>query len=157
MPRIIYGDNLPILQGLPSGSIPLIYIDPPFNTGKARARTQITTARAAADEPGDRTGFQGRRYTTTRVATRSFDDTFEDFLAFIAPRLVEAHRVLAANGTLYFHIDYREAHYCKILLDEIFGRASFLNEIIWAYDYGARATPVARQARHHPRLRQRLR
>jgi site-specific DNA-methyltransferase (adenine-specific) len=140
MPRIVYGDNLPLLQALPAGSIPLIYIDPPFNTGKAQARVQTTTTRAAPGDPGDRTGFQGRRYTTTHIATRSYDDTFDDYLAFMEPRLEEAHRVLAADGTLYFHIDYREAHYCKVLLDGIFGRASFLNEIIWAYDYGARTT-----------------
>ena len=53
--------------------------------------------------------------------------------------MVEAYRVLGPTGTLYFHIDYREAHYCKVLLDGIFGRASFLNEVIWAYDYGARS------------------
>jgi site-specific DNA-methyltransferase (adenine-specific) len=138
MPRIVYGDNLPVLQRLPAASIPLIYIDPPFNTGTTQARVQLTTARAAAGEAGDRTGFQGRRYTTTRLATRAFADAFDDYLAFLDPRLVEAHRVLAANGTLYFHIDYREVHYCKLLLDAIFGCESFLNEIIWAYDYGAR-------------------
>ncbi len=63
---------------------------------------------------------------------------FDDYLAFLAPRLEHAHRLLAREGTLYFHIDYREAHHCKLLLDEIFGRECFLNEIIWAYDYGAR-------------------
>jgi site-specific DNA-methyltransferase (adenine-specific) len=135
MPRVILADNLAVLRAIPSESVPLIYIDPPFNTGKAQARTQLATSRA---EDGDRTGFQGRRYKTTRIATRSFDDAFDDFLAFLRPRLEEAYRVLAVNGSLYFHIDYREAHYCKVLLDEIFGRDSFLNEIIWAYDYGAR-------------------
>ncbi len=135
MNRIIYGDNLPFLRTLPDGSIPLIYIDPPFNTGKAQARAQIQTRRS---ETGDRTGFQGRRYETIQLAVRSFADDFDDFLAFIEPRLREAYRVLAADGSLYFHIDYREAHYCKVLLDTIFGRESFLNEIIWAYDYGAR-------------------
>ncbi len=136
MNRIVYSDNLPFLQTLPDASIPLIYIDPPFNTGKAQARAQLQTRRA---EAGDRTGFQGRRYETIQLAVRSFADDFDDFLAFIEPRLREAHRVLTMDGSLYFHIDYREAHYCKVLLDTIFGRASFLNEIIWAYDYGARA------------------
>ena len=51
----------------------------------------------------------------------------------------QARRLLASEGTLYFHIDYREAHYCKLLLDEIFGRECFLNELIWAYDYGGRS------------------
>ena len=118
MPRIVFGDNLPVLQGLPSNSVPLIYIDPPFNTGKTQARVQTTTMRAAPGEPGDRTGFQGRRYTTTHIATRSYDDAFDDFLAFLTPRLEEAHRVLAPDGSLFFHIDYREVHYCKVLLDE---------------------------------------
>jgi site-specific DNA-methyltransferase (adenine-specific) len=137
MPRVICGDNLPILQTLAPESIPLIYIDPPFNTGRTQSRTSLQTNQS---DDGERRGFGGRRYATTLLGSRAFDDTFDDFLGFIAPRLVEAHRVLAANGTLYFHIDYREAHYCKVLLDDIFGRASFLNEIIWAYDYGGRAT-----------------
>ncbi len=135
MREIIFADNLQILQSLESGSVPLIYIDPPFNTGRVQSRTQIRTIRSA---DGDRVVFQGHRYQTTRIATRAFNDTFDDFLAFIEPRLVEAYRVLAPNGSLYFHIDYREVHYCKVLLDSIFGRDCFLNEIIWAYDYGAR-------------------
>ena len=133
--KVVFGDNLPVLRQLASDSIPLIYIDPPFNTGKVQKRLHLTTTRA---EDGDRVGFKGERYKTTLLATRSFVDSFDDFLAFIEPRLREAHRVLKPNGTLYFHIDYREAHYCKVLLDAIFGRECFLNEIIWAYDYGAR-------------------
>jgi site-specific DNA-methyltransferase (adenine-specific) len=132
---IYFGDNLPILQAMPAASVELIYIDPPFNTGKVQGRTQIKTTRSAA---GDRTGFGGRRYETVRVGTRSYVDLFDDYLAFLEPRLVEAHRILTAYGSLYFHIDYREAHYCKVLLDTIFGRDGFLNEIIWAYDYGGR-------------------
>ena len=133
--RIYFGDNLPILQAMPAASVDLIYIDPPFNTGKVQGRTQIKTTRS---EEGDRTGFGGRRYETIRVGTRSYADLFDDYLAFLEPRLVEAYRVLAPHGSLYFHIDYREVHYCKVLLDTIFGRDCFLNEIIWAYDYGGR-------------------
>lgn len=138
MNRVYFGDNLPILASLPSASVALIYIDPPFNTGKAQARTQIKTVRS---DDGDRTGFKGQRYKTVRIGQRAFADTFgssEDFLAFLEPRLEEAKRLLTPDGSLYFHIDYREVHYCKILLDQIFGRECFLNEIIWAYDYGAR-------------------
>ncbi|MBA2519958.1 MAG: site-specific DNA-methyltransferase [Chloroflexia bacterium] len=135
MRRVIHGDNLAVLRSLADTSVPLIYIDPPFNTGRLQERTELRTVRSAA---GDRTGYQGRRYLTSVIASRAFADAFDDFLLFLEPRLIEAHRVLAANGTLYFHIDYREAHYCKLLLDGIFGRAAFLNEIIWAYDYGAR-------------------
>jgi site-specific DNA-methyltransferase (adenine-specific) len=135
MRRVIHGDNLAVLRSLPDGSMPLIYIDPPFNTGRRQERTALRTVRS---DDGDRTGYQGRRYLTSVLARQSFADAFDDFLQFLEPRLLEAHRVLAENGTLYFHIDYREAHYCKLLLDGIFGRDSFLNEIIWAYDYGAR-------------------
>lgn len=134
---IYLGDNLPILAGITSGSIPLIYIDPPFNTGKAQVRARIKTVRSPS---GDRVGFQGRRYATTEVDRTSFPDAFDDYLGFLEPRLREAHRILSADGSLYFHTDYREVHYCKVLLDRIFGRDNFLNEIIWAYDYGGRAT-----------------
>lgn len=137
MRQVIYADNLAVLRDLPGASVPLIYIDPPFNTGRTQARTALRTVRA---EVGDRTGFGGHRYATERLHTRAYADAFDDYLAFLEPRLIEAQRVLAANGTLYFHIDYREAHYCKLLLDAIFGRECFLNEIIWAYDYGARTT-----------------
>lgn len=133
--RIIRGDNLPVLRGMPAESVHLIYIDPPFNTGKRQTKTQLRTD-AHAD--GDRVGFQGRRYRSLAVGTRSFADAFDDYLAFLEPRLVEAHRVLAVNGTIYVHLDYREVHYVKVLLDGIFGREAFLNEIIWAYDYGGR-------------------
>ena len=135
--RIILADNLSVLRELPTGTVDLIYIDPPFNTGRTQTHTRIRTERS---DDGDRTGFGGNRYRSTRIGTHAFDDAFDDFLAFIAPRLVEAHRVLTTTGALYFHIDYREAHACKLLLDGIFGRASFINEIIWAYDYGARTT-----------------
>jgi site-specific DNA-methyltransferase (adenine-specific) len=137
MPGTIYfSDNLPVLQSLPSASVDLIYIDPPFNTGKVQGRTQIKTVQS--EENGDRTGFAGRRYTTLKIGRRAYADLFEDYLSFLEPRLQQAYRILAPHGSLYFHIDYREVHYCKVLLDGIFGRESFLNEIIWAYDYGAR-------------------
>ncbi len=135
MNRIYFADNLTVLQGLEDASIDLIYIDPPFNTGKVQSRTQIKTVRSVN---GDRIGFQGKRYRTIPLGTISFSDIFDDYLAFLEPRLREAHRVLAPHGSLYFHVDYREVHYCKVLLDTIFGRDCFLNEIIWAYDYGGR-------------------
>ena len=138
MNRIIEGDNLDILQQMPSESVDLIYIDPPFNTGKRQTRRQLKTTR---DPSGDRIGFGGHRYRTETLPGNSgYTDAFEDFLAFLRPRLAEAHRILAPTGSLFFHIDYREVHYCKVLLDQIFGRDCFQNEIIWAYDYGARAT-----------------
>jgi len=128
-------ENLRFLRSLPPASVDLIYIDPPFNTGKVQRRTQLRTIRS---KRGDRIGFQGRRYESIVVGTKSFNDLFDDYLAFLEPRLVESHRILAPHGCFYFHVDYREVHYCKIMLDAIFGRDSFLNEIIWAYDYGGR-------------------
>ncbi len=133
--RIELADNLVALAAIATESIPLIYVDPPFNTGKQQRRT---TTRTTADLDGDRTGFGGRQYRTTSLGTSGYADVFDDYLAFLEPRLREAHRVLAPNGTLYVHLDPREVHYVKVLLDQIFGRASFLNEIIWVYDYGGR-------------------
>ena len=134
--RIYLGDNLELLAGLPDCAVTLIYIDPPFNTGYQQRRLTLSTSR---DELGDRTGFGGVRYRTQVHGSSSYPDRYDDYLAFIEPRIREAHRLLADDGTLYFHIDYREAHYCKVLLDDVFGRDGFLNEIIWAYDYGGRS------------------
>jgi site-specific DNA-methyltransferase (adenine-specific) len=133
--RVVFGDNLGILETIGDASVDLIYIDPPFNTGHKQSRTQISVERS---QSGDRVGFKGQRYESKVLGTKAFADQFDDFLAFLEPRLLEAHRVLAPHGTLYFHIDYREVHYCKLLLDLIFGRENFINEVIWAYDYGGR-------------------
>lgn len=136
MNKVIFADNLEVLQAMPAESVALIYIDPPFNTGKVQSRKQLKTVR---DARGDRVGFKGQTYRTTVLGEKSYHDAFDDYLGFLEPRLREAHRILTPDGSIYFHIDYREVHYCKILLDTIFGRSSFLNEIIWAYDYGARS------------------
>ncbi len=133
--QILLGENLELLPRFAAGSFQLIYIDPPFNTGRRQERR---TLRAVEDPEAGRVGFGGRRYRTELLARSSYADSFDDYLAFLVPRLEHAHRLLGEEGTLYFHIDYREAHRCKLLLDEIFGRRCFLNEIIWAYDYGAR-------------------
>jgi site-specific DNA-methyltransferase (adenine-specific) len=135
--EILLGDNLPLLREMAGETFQLIYVDPPFNTGRTRKRATLETL---ADPAGDRVGFAGRAYRSRLLAESSYRDSFDDYLGFLAPRLEEARRVLTASGTLYFHVDYREAHYCKLLLDELFGRECFLNEIVWAYDYGARAT-----------------
>ena len=134
---IVFDDNLTYLENEASHkTFSLIYIDPPFNTGRRQARTQIRTF---ADANGDRTGFQGKRYRTERVGTTGFEDRFESYIDFLRPRIEAAERALTANGSMFLHVDCNEVHYCKVMLDEIFGRASFMNEIIWAYDYGARA------------------
>lgn len=132
---VVHGDNLPILQSLPDASFQLIYIDPPFNTGRKQLRQNTKSVRSPN---GTRIGYKGQTYETVRGLVTSYDDAFEDYWEFLEPRLEEAWRLLADTGTLYLHLDYREVHYAKVLLDALFGRECFLNEIIWAYDYGAR-------------------
>jgi site-specific DNA-methyltransferase (adenine-specific) len=134
--QILLGDCLELLTRFGDGEFQLIYIDPPFNTGKNQVRTTLATV---ADAEGGRIGFGGRRYRSELLERSSYRDEFDDYLGFLEPRLREARRLLADSGTLYVHLDYREAHYVKLLLDEIFGRECFLNELIWAYDYGARS------------------
>jgi site-specific DNA-methyltransferase (adenine-specific) len=134
--QILLGENLDLLVRFADESFQLIYLDPPFNTGKVQTRRTLAAVR---DADGEHKGFQGARYSTRLLSQSSYRDHFDDYLAFLEPRLAHAHRLLAREGTLYFHIDYREAHHCKLLLDDIFGRQCFLNELIWAYDYGARA------------------
>ncbi len=161
MNQIYFGDNLPILKKIPDATVDLIYIDPPFNTGKTQARKTIRTVKSST---GNRKGFQGNTYSTIELGTKAYHDSFnidsdglfdddiqeaydlimphssQYFLeGFLKPRLEEAYRILKPNGSFYFHIDYREVHYCKVLMDNIFGRDSFINEIIWAYDFGGRA------------------
>ncbi len=136
MPKIVHGDNLPVLRSMDAGSVQLIYADPPFNTGKTQRRRRMRSVR---DDSGDQLGYGGLRYRNEMLQSAvEFLDEYDDFLAFLEPRLREAHRVLSPKGALFFHIDYREAHYCKLLLDAVFGRDCFQNEIIWAFDYGAR-------------------
>jgi site-specific DNA-methyltransferase (adenine-specific) len=136
MAKIIHGDNLLALRGMADNSVHLIYTDPPFNTGKVQRQERLRTTR---DDAGDRTGFKGQRYRTESIGEHAFPDEYADYIEFLEPRMREAHRVLDANGSLFLHVDYREVHYCKVMLDGIFGRKSFINEIIWAYDYGARS------------------
>lgn len=135
--ELLAGDNLPHLRSMESRRFRLIYIDPPFNTGKRQAQTRLRTVRD--DDGGDRTGFGGRRYRSEVVGMKSYGDRFEDYLKFLTPRLIEARRLLTDDGSLMVHLDYREVHHIKVFLDGLFGRACFINEIIWAYDYGARS------------------
>ena len=133
--RIVEGENLEFLRGEPDGRYRLIYVDPPFNTGRQRELRRLRTER---DDKGDRTGFGGRRYRSTELSRESYGDRFDDYLGFLGPRLTEAARVLADDGSLLVHLDPRESHYVKVFLDELLGRAAFQNEIVWAYDYGGR-------------------
>ncbi|MBC7724794.1 MAG: site-specific DNA-methyltransferase [Burkholderiaceae bacterium] len=134
--RVIQGDNLEVVTSLPDGAFTAIYLDPPFNTGRSQTRQSTTSVRSAT---GPIRGFKGQLYERIRGDLMSYDDAFEDYWSFLEPRLAEAWRLLADDGTLYLHLDYREAHYAKVLLDALFGRECFLNEIIWAYDYGAKS------------------
>ncbi|MGI9307501.1 MAG: DNA-methyltransferase [Gammaproteobacteria bacterium] len=135
--KILSGDNLPHLKKMAAESVALVYIDPPFNTGKVQSRTRI---RVSQDENGGRAGFGGKKYRAEVVGKSGYSDSFTDFAGFLRPRLLEAHRILKADGSLFFHIDWREAHRCRLLLEEIFGGpAHCINEIIWAYDFGARS------------------
>lgn len=129
------GENLDLLKEIPSGSCRLIYIDPPFNTQKVQKRDRISVTR---DENGERGGFAGAKYSVVRLESPQYMDQFDDFVAFMTPRLKEAYRILSADGSFFLHIDYREVHYVKVLLDQIFGRESFINELIWSYDYGGK-------------------
>jgi site-specific DNA-methyltransferase (adenine-specific) len=133
---VVHADNLDVSHRIRDASVDLVYVDPPFNTGKDQRRIQLRTERS---EDGDRIGFGGHRYLASEIGRASYADSFDDYLAFLEPRLREVQRMLAPTGSLYFHGDYREIHYCKVLLDGIFGRENFLNEIIWAYDYGGRS------------------
>lgn len=155
---IHHGDNLAVAASLPDAAFTVVYLDPPFNTGRPQTKTVETAlhrpasvdgatdaatdagARAAASAAAGvvRRGFHGREYERLRGDLLTYDDRFDDYWGFLEPRLVEAWRLLADDGTLYLHLDYREAHYAKVLMDALFGRACFLNEIIWAYDYGAK-------------------
>ena len=134
--EIYLGDNLPILKSMPDASFQLIYIDPPFNTGRSQTRTNRESKQS---ETGTSLGFGGKRYEQVVSSVLSYDDEFADYWGFLEPRLREAWRLLTESGTLYLHLDYRESHYTKVLLDALFGRDCFLNEIIWAYDYGGKA------------------
>jgi site-specific DNA-methyltransferase (adenine-specific) len=133
---LIHGDNLAVMATLPDECVQLVYLDPPFNTGRTQRRSTIRSTR---DPEGTHLGFAGTSYSRTIEALSSYDDTFADYWAFLAPRLIEAHRVLRDDGTIYVHLDWREAHYAKVALDALFGRECFLNELVWAYDYGAKS------------------
>ncbi len=132
---LVEGDCAAVLPRLPGGAFDMVYVDPPFNTGRAQRRERL---RVVADDDGDRAGFAGRRYRSESRGALQFDDAYDDYLGFLMPKLAEARRVLAEHGTLYVHLDPREAHYVKVALDGLFGRDCFLNEIVWAYDYGGR-------------------
>jgi site-specific DNA-methyltransferase (adenine-specific) len=133
---LYFGDNLPVLKLIHDSSVQLVYIDPPFNTGREQQRSKVTTKRS---NEGNRIGFKGERYETVKSTVLSYDDQFANYWEFLEPRIEEAFRVLGNSGTLYLHLDYREAHYAKVLLDALFGPECFLNEIIWAYDYGGKS------------------
>ncbi len=133
---IVRGDNLSWLRQLPDACARLIYVDPPFNTGAKQKRQRLVVQ---ADEAGTRVGFGGKKYREQKLDSPSYEDRFGDFCGFLMPRVQEALRCLSRDGSIFIHLDYREAHYVKVAMDAAMGRASFLGEIIWAYDYGGRS------------------
>jgi site-specific DNA-methyltransferase (adenine-specific) len=143
---VILGDNLDVLAGFPDEAFDLVYVDPPFNTGGPQVRRTMRATPVAADESG-LVGFNGVRHRRDEVGRMSWEDAFDDYLGFLMPRLAEARRVMAPEATLYVHVDPRESHYVKVALDGLFGRECFLNEVIWAYDFGGR--PKRRWAPKH--------
>lgn len=134
--QIVHGENLDVLRDLPDGFARLVYIDPPFNTGATQRRQRLRVTR---DEGAKRKGFAGRTYAVERTASPSYEDRFDDYVGFLLARVAEAVRCTTADASFFVHVDPRESHYVKVALDGLFGRASFMNEIVWAYDYGARS------------------
>jgi site-specific DNA-methyltransferase (adenine-specific) len=135
--HIIKGDNIKVLPQLPTQFANLIYIDPPFNTGKVQKRERISVTASAT---GSRTGFGGKKYDVEHADSfPQYADSFSDFEGFLMPRIHESLRCLTNDGSLFVHLDYREVHYIKVALDKLLGRHRFMNEIIWAYDYGGRS------------------
>ena len=135
MRRIVLGENLEVLRALPAGFARLVYVDPPFNTGQRQQRRRI---RAQEDAAGERTGFRGRRYRVTGLESASYTDRRDDWLDFLMERLEASLRCLTPDGSLFVHLDPRESHYAKVALDGLLGRERFMNEIVWAYDFGGR-------------------
>jgi site-specific DNA-methyltransferase (adenine-specific) len=136
--RIVLGDNLEVLATLPSAFARLVYVDPPFNTGKTQKRDRIKVVEAKHGLAGDRGGFAGKRFHAERVASSAYEDAFDDFESFLMPRIEASLRCLTPDGSLFVHLDAHEVHYVKVALDRVLGRDRFMNEIIWSYDYGGR-------------------
>jgi DNA modification methylase len=107
-------DNLDLLARQAAGSVDLVYIDPPFRTGRTRSA-----------RPGQRSSYAD-----------SWPRGIGGYLDFLRPRLEHVHRVLRLSGTIYVHLDWRSVHHVRLLLDDLFGARNFLNEIIWQYRTG---------------------
>jgi site-specific DNA-methyltransferase (adenine-specific) len=134
--RIIEGDNLEVLRRLPERCARLVYIDPPFNTGKRQRRDRM---RVAVDGEGERMGFGGRRYRVERLISAAYEDRIDGYVEFLLARIEAALPRMTDDASLFVHLDCREVHYVKVALDALLGRRCFMNEIVWAYDFGARS------------------
>ncbi len=134
---VVEADNLEVLVAIPDGAVDLVYADPPFATGRTQ---RLESIRLGAGER-TRAGFRGDTTAYEVVSDHAYEDDLplDAHLAALAARIREIHRVLAPHGSLYLHVDWRTSHHVRLLLDEVFGAQRFLNEIIWAYDYGGRA------------------
>jgi site-specific DNA-methyltransferase (adenine-specific) len=135
---VVEADNLAALAAIPDGAVDLAYADPPFATGKQQ---RLVSIRSGSEDGPTRAGFRGKVASYVAVSDHAFADDLplEEHLAALGPRVREIHRVLAPHGSLYLHVDWRTSHHVRLLLDEVFGADRFLNELIWAYDYGGRA------------------
>ncbi len=155
MNRLIYGDNLLAMQALLSGDpssglqsmrgkIDLIYIDPPFDS-KADYRTKITLPGVDLEQK------------PTVIEQFAYADTWKDgtvsYLKMLYPRLVLMRELLSDKGSIYVHIDWHVGSYVKVILDEIFGKDNFVNEIIWNYDGPQSPSPVKFGSKHDTILR----
>lgn len=136
--RIIQGDNLAVLETLPEAFARLLYVDPPFNTGRTQRRDRMKVTRSS-DGQGERTGFGGARYAVERLASSAYADAFDDYIGFLLERVEASLRCLTPDASIFVHVDYREVHYVKVALDALLGRRCFINEIVWAYDFGGRS------------------
>lgn len=130
--RLILGDALQALAAVPSGTVDLIYTDPPFGTGKVQRMRRTRRGEALPEQ------------------SYADDLPFPEYLAWLRTCVGEMHRVLTDTGSIYLHLDWRATHHARMMLDDIFGVDRFLNEIIWAYDFGGRARD--RWARKHDNI-----
>lgn len=137
------GDNLHIMRGMNSGSVDLIYLDPPFNSNRTYEAPIGSQAAGAAfkdawtlddvdvHEHGELADRNPAAYSVIEAARLSHGKSMQSYLIMMAVRLLEMHRILKSTGSIYLHCDPTASHYLKLLMDGIFGKDAFVNEIVW--------------------------
>ena len=116
------GDNLEILKTLEDKTYELVYTDPPYNTKIIQKRKRSSHGKEIVE-----------------LSSLAYEDNKEDFIFWLRQRVEQIYRILSDDGSFFLQLDFREVHYAKVMCDEVFGRNNFINEIIWSYDFGARA------------------